>query len=366
MNKVFISAGDVSGDFHASHLVKALQDRIPDVVFWGIGRKKLKEVGVNVLNFADHYDVVGIDSLFGKVPSFYRLTKNVVSNIDNTSFAIFVDYPGYNIFLARYFKERGVKNVYYIAPQVWGWWSFRAKLVKRYFDLVLVIYPFEVDFWKSFGVNAIYVGNPVYDAILKNDIAAIPNLPKDKKIIGLLPGSRPSEVKRILPYLMKIKRSLEERYKNLYFLLSLVPEDINISFESNLRVVPGNGKAVMKSSDVVIVASGTATLEAALLEKPMIVLYELSPLSFLIGNIIKRVEYLSLVNIISQRRVVKEFIQRINVREVVDEVERLLFNEKEISKIKFAYKRIKKVLSGDASENAALLIKRRFLDEKDD
>ncbi len=366
MHKVFVSAGEVSGDSHAAALVNTLKNHVPDISFWGIGREKLKESGVKLVGFMEDYDIVGLDGIIKKGPSLYKLTKKVLSLSHGTSLAIYVDYPGYNIFLARHFKKLGVKNVYYIAPQVWGWWSFRAKLVKRYFDLVMVIYPFEVDFWKSIGVEAVYVGNPVYNSIFKEKIEPLPQIPESKKIVGLLPGSRYSEVKRILPHMLGVKQILEKKYKNLFFLLSLVPDDINVPRDKNLRVIRGKGRSVIKSSDVLVVASGTATLEAALLEKPMVVLYELSPLSYIIGSMVKKVEYLSLVNIISGKEVVKEFIQDIKESEVALEVENLLFDRKKIDVLKGEYRKIKALLKGDAPYNAAQLIKRRFLYEKDD
>ncbi len=366
MNKIFISAGEVSGDYHAASLVRALKANIPDLTFWGIGRRKLREEGVKIVASMKNYDIVGLDGLIKKGPLFSELTGRILSLINGTSVAVFVDYPGYNILLARYFKKRGVRNVYYIAPQIWGWWRFRAKLVKRYFDMVLVIYPFEVDFWKKRGVDAIYVGNPVYDSILKEEIKPLSGIPENKKIVGLLPGSRYSEVKRILPYMMEVKKILEKKHRDLFFILSLVPDGIGVQDDDNLWVVRGRGKSVMKSSDVLIVASGTATLEGALLEKPMVVLYELSPLSYFIGGMVKRVDYLSLVNIMSNREVVKEFIQKIDVSEVAHEVEKLLFDNDRVNTIKAEYKRIKNNLSGNAPENAARLIKRRFFNEKDD
>ena len=366
MKKIFISAGEVSGDWHAASLVRAIRKTIPDVEFWGIGREKLGESGVKLVAYMGEYDIVGIDGILKKTPYFYSLTKKIISRALDTSLAIFVDYPGYNILLARYFNNIGIKNIYYIAPQVWGWWQFRAKLVARYIDTALVIYPFEVDFWKRFGMNAVYVGNPVYDAIFQGHIEPIHPLPEGKKIIGLLPGSRYSEVKRVLPYMLRIKKLIEKKYKDVHFLLSLVPENIEVQKEENLAIIRGEGKRVMKSSDVLIVSSGTATLEGALLEKPMVVLYALSPLSYFLGRMVKRVEYLSLVNIVAGREVVKEFIQDIDVYKVAEEVEHLLFDKDRISEIKQGFLEIKSKLSGNASFNAASFIKRRFFNGKDD
>ena len=359
MHRVFISAGEVSGDSHAAALVNALKSFVPDINLWGIGREKLRASGVNLVGFMEDYDIVGLDGIIKKGPSLFNLTKRIIAFSRGTSLAIFVDYPGYNILLARSFKKLGVKNVYYIAPQVWGWWRFRAKLVKRFFDLVLVIYPFEVEFWNSIGVNAIYVGNPVYDAVIKEKIEPL-SIPEGKKVIGLLPGSRSSEVKRMLPHMLAVKKILEKKHKDLFFVLSIVPDNIHVPADDNMMIVRGKGRAVMKSSDALIVASGTATLEAALLEKPMVVLYELSPLSYIIGSVVKRVEYLSLVNIVSGKEVVKEFIQHIKETEVAVEVEKLLFDSEKIYTLKNEYRKIKGVLSGNAPYNAARLIKRRF------
>ncbi len=364
---IFISAGEVSGDHHAAGLVRELKSILPDVRFWGIGGDEMKREGVELIRNMKDLGIVGIDGVIQKLPEFWNLTASILRKATNTDtkFAIFVDYPGYNIYLAKHMKNLGIKNFYFIAPQVWGWWSFRAKLIKRYFNRVFVIYPFEVEFFKRFSIKAEYVGNPVFDTVLDNMEECKLHIPENKKVVGLLPGSRPGEVKRILPKIMKIKEILNKRHGDIHFILSIVPQGMSIHVEGDLTVVKGRGREVMSCSDALLIASGTATLEAALYEKPFVVLYELSALSYIIGSMVKRVEFLSLANIVAGKEIVKEFIQHIPYEKVARIIEEYLYNENERSKIKAELSNLKRVLKGSAYKNTARLIKREVFDEND-
>ncbi len=209
------------------------------------------------------------------------------------------------------------------------------------------------------------MGNPVIEMIMKEKQNCNITLPQGKKILGLLPGSRYGEVKRILPRMVKVKEVLERGHKDLHFLLSLIPENIEISEKGNLTVIRGKGRDVMRCSDAILAASGTATLEAALMLKPLVVVYELSALSYIIGKMVQRVEYLSLANIVASNRVVEEFIQEIPEQRVADILEAYLYDRK--SKIE-AIKRLENVkakLVGGAYKNTANLIKTEVLNEDD-
>lgn len=366
--QVFISAGEVSGDHHAAGLVREVKALLPEVNFWGLGGKKMAEEGVQLVKDMEEFGVVGLDGVLQKVPEFYKLTSLIVDNVyrSNTRFAIFVDYPGYNIYLASHLKKVGVKNFYFIAPQVWGWWSFRAKLIKRYFERVFVIYPFEEKFYRMFSVDAIYVGNPVVDTIRGEGEECKIQVPSGKKIVGFLPGSRITEIKRLLPKMLEIKELLENRHSDLHFILSLVSSSMHVSSHKNLTIVRKMGRDVIRCSDALVIASGTATMEAALLQKPFVVLYELSTLSYIIGSIVRRTEFLSLANIIAGKEVVREFIQHIHPEEVAEVVEGCLYDDKIREKIKREFEPFKLILKGSAYKNAAKYIKKEVLNYEND
>jgi lipid-A-disaccharide synthase len=314
MVRIFVSAGEPSGDMHAARLVRELKNLRSDLEFTGLGGRKLMEEGVNLTHTFEDFSIVGFQEAFTKLPIIKRVLRDLVKEARDTKLAILVDYPGFNLKLARHLKNAGIKTVYYIVPQVWAWGKWRVRILKKYIDLALVIFPFEEPFFKEWGINAVYVGHPILDLINEEDSTI--ERPNSKYVVGLLPGSRRDEIRRLLPKMLQIKRELEKKAKDITFILSLlsdIPDEVE---GENLIVHRGEARSIMRVSDLLIAASGTVSLEAGLLGKPIIILYMLSELSWIIAKRLAKVPYISLVNILLNERVIPEFLQHIHPEEI--------------------------------------------------
>jgi len=356
MLKFFISAGEYSGDIHAASLVRELKKVFPDAVFRGIGGDNMRREGVELIQHINELGIIGFQEALRGVFKLRDLLKMSVKVVKDMDICIFVDYPGFNLKLSYYTKRAGKINYYYIAPQIWAWWNFRVKFIKKNFHYVFVILPFEENFYRKYGIRVKYVGSPVLDSVLNAHVEEI-EIPRGKKIIGLLPGSRYDEVRRLVPRVLKIKKILEENRKDLHFLMSLVP-DFKVDEEENLTILRGGAYEIMNASDFLIVASGTASLEAALFGKPMVVLYALSEFSWILAKLLARVKYASLVNILADEKVVPEFIQHIPEREIARLILEYLDNRELYNNTVNRLVKIRDSLKPGAARRTALLIKK--------
>lgn len=354
--KFFVSCGEVSGDMHASALVRELKNFFPEATFQGIGGDFLRNEGVDVVLDVNEMGIIGFFEALKSIPRVNQQLQLAYRYASDADFCIFVDYPGFNLRLAKKTHKLGKKNIYYILPQVWAWGRWRAKQLKENFDLLLSIIPFEKDFFKSLGIDVYFCGSPVYDRYLteKATLTKI-SVPAGKKIIGILPGSREHEVKSLLPYLENIIRKLNRRRNDLFFVISQ-KTDFQMTPMENVLVYDGSQYSIMSISDVLIVASGTATLETALFEKPMIVIYKTSQLTYIIGKILARIRNISLVNLILGEEVVPEFVQKIDEDLIRDKILDFLENETLYFATVEKLKKLKEVLKPGAANNAARII----------
>ncbi len=334
MNKKFyIIAGEVSGDMHAANLVKAMFGINKNIQFKGFGGSKMSKAGVEISRGLDKLSLVG----------FIEIIKHINTIKDNFSIAkkeilemkpdalILIDYPGFNLKIAKWAKSKGIKVIYYIAPQVWAWGKNRVKKMQKYIDQLFVILPFEEEFFNKHGVNAEFVGHPLLEEIsqfkMEDDFLINTNIPVNKKLIAFLPGSRVSEIKKnIKPILPVIKKN-----KDCFFMVAAkkdLPDDVFTVFENyeNVKVFYDQTYKIFNVCDVGIVKSGTSTLEAALFELPQIVIYKVNYLSYLIAKNLVNVKYASLVNLILKKEVVKELLQKDFTFEKVDSELKLLFD----------------------------------------
>jgi len=316
----------------------------------------MQKEGVELIYHINELGIIGFQEALKGIFKLRNLLKKSVDVAKSVDVCIFVDYPGFNLKLSSYTRKAGKINYYYIAPQIWAWWNFRVKFIKKNFDYVFVILPFEQNFYRKYGIRVEYVGSPVLDSVLNANVEKI-EVPSGKKVIGLLPGSRYDEVRRLVPRLLQIKKILEENRKDLHFLMSLVP-DYKVEEEENLTILKGAAYEIMNASDFLIVASGTASLEAALFGKPMVVLYALSEFSWIIAKLLARVKYASLVNILAGEEVVPEFIQHIPEREIANLIMKYLDDTELYNKTVSKLIRIKDSLKSGAARRAALLIKK--------
>lgn len=307
-NKLYLIAGEASGDLHGSNLIKALRELQPEVICRAWGGDQMAAAGATVVK---HYR----DLAF---MGFWEVVKNLRTIWHNLKFCqrdiaafrpdavVLIDYPGFNLRIAHWAKKQGFRVIYYISPQLWAWHASRVRAIRRDVDKMIVILPFEVDFYQQHGVQATWVGHPLLDALPKVV------LPREAGMIALLPGSRTQEVKRILPAMLSVVPFFPG-YRFVVAAASSVPEPL---FRQYLSAYPdvelryGDTYGLLQRAQAALVKSGTSTLEAALLGTPQVVCYAGSPLSYAIARRVVRVPYISLVNLVLGRPLVRELIQR--------------------------------------------------------
>jgi lipid-A-disaccharide synthase len=319
---IMIVAGEASGDMHGASLVREMLKIDPALNFYGIGGNKLQEAGVKLLANASTMAVVGLTEVISKLGSILKIMDMMKKSLDEyrPDLVILIDYPDFNLPLAKAAKKRGIKIFYYISPQVWAWRKSRINKIKRLVDKMAVILPFEVDTYAAKGFVVDYVGHPLLDLVKpsysKQESRKMFNLDESKTTIGLLPGSRQSEVIKLLPEMLRAAEILAQKIQNLQFILPLADTleektvgDIVSGFTIKVKVISGQTYDAVSCCDLAIVASGTATLETALLGVPMIIIYKISPLSYFIGKLIVNVKNIGLANIIAGKTVVPELIQ---------------------------------------------------------
>lgn len=316
-------AGEPSGDLHAAHVARALRGIRPDLKLFGMGGMQMGEAGVELLVDISGVSVVGILEVLSHMKAVLRARRRLLGAIKkrNPTLAILVDFPDFNLWLARALKKRGVPILYYIAPQAWAWRRGRVRLMARLVERLAVILPFEQEFFRAGGVETRYVGHPLLEQIRKEgsreEAMEALGLDPGAQVLGLLPGSRPKEVERILPVMLEAAGILTKRIPCLTTIVALSPalepEPVRMKAKKicpGAKLIQGKTHAVLRASSVAAVASGTATLEAALLGAPMVVVYRASWVSYILARALVRVNHVSLVNILAGREVVPELIQR--------------------------------------------------------
>ena len=321
--QVLIVAGEASGDHHAARLVEELHQRDPDVHFAGIGGERMRRAGVEILVDSADMAVVGLVEVLAN----YRFLKGVLDRMRRElrerrpDMLILVDYPDFNLRLAATAKELGIKVLYYISPQVWAWRQKRVYKIKKLVDMMAVVFPFEVPFYEQAGVPVRFVGHPLVDEV-KSELDRAQafeafDLDPQRPVLGLFPGSRRSEIKRLLPTVLQSAELVQQKMPQVQFILpraSTLSDEFLAPYlaqsELDITVVPGRRSYdVMRACDTIISASGTATLEIALMQVPLVVLYKIAPLSYRIISRLLKVEHIALCNIVAGERVAPELIQ---------------------------------------------------------
>jgi len=324
--KLFVLAGEVSGDLHAAGVISELLKARPDVKVFGIGGQKLHTLGAELLYDTAQMSIMGFLDVLKHAGFLRRVIRNLKDAVrrEKPDAAFLVDYPGMNLLMARFFHELGIPVIYYISPQVWAWKEGRVKAISRYIDRMLVIFDFEVDFFRRHQINAEFVGHPVIEELAeialpsKEHFLKSHRLGPDRPLIGLLPGSRRQEIAHILPEMLAAARLLGHKYQAV-FLLGRAPHlDADaysiLSEYSDLRFVNCSAYEVMQYSDLALVTSGTATLESLCFGLPMVVVYRTGMLNYLIGRWLVKLKNISLANIVAKglgsgERAVPELIQ---------------------------------------------------------
>jgi lipid-A-disaccharide synthase len=365
-----IVAGEASGDLHGGNLVRAMHRLDPDISFYGVGGGRMKGAGVELMADAADMAVVGLTEGVRKLWTILRIMHRLKQSLSQASpdLAILIDYPDFNLPLARAAKRRGIKVLYYISPQVWAWRKGRIKTIRRVVDRMAVILPFEEAFYREAGVNVTFVGHPLLDEVKRRyarpEAMKRFGLREEATTVAILPGSRPSEAARLLPEMLGACRILMEKLSPLQFVLPLagtldpnLVRDMLRQFPGRVNVIRDEIYDVVGVSDVAIVASGTATLETALLETPMVVVYRLSGFSYAIGRSFVQVDHISLANIIAGRTIVPELIQNEATPErIAAEVREIIVQRQKAREMKAALAQIQEKLgTPGASDRAARL-----------
>ncbi|MGD0022446.1 MAG: lipid-A-disaccharide synthase [Smithellaceae bacterium] len=330
---IMIVAGEASGDMHGASLVREMLRIDSSLNFYGIGGNKLQEAGVKLLANASTMAVVGLTEVISKLGSILKIMNMMKKSLDEyrPELVILIDYPDFNLPLAKAAKKRGIKVFYYISPQVWAWRKSRIGQIKKTVSKMAVILPFEVDTYSQKGFSVNYVGHPLLDLMRpdysKQESRKMIGLAESKTTIGLLPGSRVTEVKKLLPEILRAAEILAQRIPNVQFVLPLadmlnekIVAEIISGFSVKVQVISGHTYEAISCADLAIVASGTATLETALLGVPMIIIYKISPLSYFVGKLFIRIKNIGLVNIIAGKTIVPELIQeKANAQSIASE-----------------------------------------------
>ena len=332
---LLISAGEASGDMYAARLATALQKRM-DVALFGMGGPQMRAAGVDVITDYKEVSVVGITEILSHLPSLIRAMRRLVSEAQcrKPPFAILTDFPGFHLRLARKLRPLGVRNIYYICPQFWAWRPWRVRIVRRRFAQALCIFPFEEAFFGNAGVPTKFIGHPLVGAVQatqsREDFCRQQNLDPSKLIVTILPGSRHAELAQHMPVIREACAQIQQQRPTQFVVAAAAHSnlhDLQAGWNSalSLRIVEGQTYNALAAADAAVVSSGTATIEAALLDVPMVVVYRVTPLTALLAKPLVRTSYFSMVNLIAERQVVPELIQKdFTPKRVADEVLRLM------------------------------------------
>lgn len=322
MPTVMISCGEASGDLYAGALARELRRQQPDVRLVGFGGDHLRAAGADLVGDYRGLTVTGLVEALRVLPTAWRMQRALIARAraERPDVLVVIDFPDFNFRLARAIRDLGVPVVYYVCPQLWAWRTGRVRALKTLAAKALVIFPFEPAFFEAAGVPVEFVGHPLLDLVpASSERAAIlrdAGLAADAPVVGLLPGSRPNEVERILPTLLDALPAIRARVPRTQFLLARAPHLSDALFEavsptgpSPVTMLTSRADDVLAASDVVVTASGTATVQAAIHEKPMVIVYRLSPLSYHVGRRFVHVDTYGMVNLVAGERVAPELIQ---------------------------------------------------------
>jgi lipid-A-disaccharide synthase len=320
--RILIVAGEASGDLHGAHMIRSLKRIDPSLSIYGIGGEELSSAGVDIMYHFKDLAVVGILEVVSRLPKIGRVFRYLKKELSSAppDLVILIDYPDFNLRLAKIAKKNQVPIFYYISPQIWAWRKKRAKTIARLVDMIAVVFPFEVPLYEKEGLRAQFVGHPLLDQpILSLDHSkALEHLQLENvwPIIGLLPGSRNSEIERLLPLMLDAAAMILKQFPLAQFIIHVAS---GIREEDILRGIKGRNirvkifkkqlYQVLTVCHLVLVASGTATLQTAIMQKPMIILYKVSWLTYFIGKMMIRVPFIGMVNIVAGKKIVPELIQ---------------------------------------------------------
>ena len=320
--RVLIISGEASGDLHGANLIRAAREVDPGLSFFGIGGSQMRDAGCEIIVPLEDISVFGFVEVLGKYRSIKRVFHQICQIIESErpDVVVLIDFPGFNMRVAKFANSIGVPVLYYIAPKVWAWKRGRARKIGETVDRLAVIFPFEPQYYAGMKVKVDYVGNPLLDEFSllcdRETFCRRHGIDRSRKVVGLFPGSRGSEIKYNLEKIFQTAEKLLAKYQDCQFLLpvasSLSEENIRDRVDSSglpIKILDENIYDISAACDVVLAVSGTVTLQIALTGTPLLVINRVHPLTFALAKRVVKIPYVSLVNIIADREVVKEFLQ---------------------------------------------------------
>ena len=368
--RILIITGEASGDLHGANLAAALKAKAPELSILGVGGPRMQAAGVELVQSLGHLNVIGIAgpsavrALARRVLAIRRMLRR-----DPLDLVVLIDNPGLNFHFARVAKRAGHRVVYYIAPQLWAWRPRRMRWIQRRVDYVVVILPFEVELYRRAGVPCAFVGHPLLDEVApsydRDRLRAAYGLPREACVIGLLPGSRAGEVRALLPVMLEAARLLQGQGRSLKVILAVAetvdPDEIKRLCEGSgldVRLVARDPNGVMAAADVLFIASGTATLQAAIIGTPMVIVYKLPWLTYLLARLLVRVHSIGLANLVAGRPFIPELIQhQATPARLAEEARRILDDASYRERMRTEMTRVKSLLGPPgASERAAAMV----------
>ncbi|PIQ43047.1 MAG: lipid-A-disaccharide synthase [Gammaproteobacteria bacterium CG11_big_fil_rev_8_21_14_0_20_46_22] len=335
---IFICAGEASGDTLGSLLAADLKQHQPDIKLAGMGGDKMKAEGVDVVFPYDDIAVVGLIEVithFSAIKKAYNTVKTYLLE-QKPDLVVFIDYPGFNLRMAKVAKEAGIRVMYYVSPQIWAWKKGRIHHIKRYVDHMAVLFAFEKELYESAGVPASFVGHPLTHKVQASEspesLRTRFGLKPGQKVIALLPGSRRGEIERLAPCMAATLSLLRKKHPSLQCVIPLAPtidaKTLPAELQKHAKIVKGETYNALAVSDAAITASGTATLEVALMGVPMAIIYKVNLITYLIARLVVKISHIGLCNIITQREVAPEFIQfDMTPEKIAAYIDKLLSNE---------------------------------------
>ena len=342
-----IVAGEASGDQHGAKLVAEMRRSNPTIFFCGIGGKALASAGVRILVDTAVLTVVGITEVIAKLPVVYRslaVAKKLLQSL-KPDLLILIDFPDFNLRVASAARKLGIPVLYYISPQIWAWRRGRVKKIGQLVSHMAVILPFEADFYSVHGIPVTFVGHPLLDRTYGNEAegdAAAGSA--ERTLIGLLPGSREVEIKRLLPVMLDAAERMHKQDPKLTFTVSVAPTVERKLLEAMLKGRRTDGsisffeepvERLFRRCRLIVAASGTVTLQAAIAGTPMVIIYKVSPISYWLGRALIRVDHIGLINLIAGRRLVPELIQgQVTAANITEQVLGLLSDEEKLARLK--------------------------------
>ena len=365
-----IVAGEKSGDILGASLISALRNYFPNAEFIGVGGSEMVALGCESLCPIDRLSVMGFVEPLRRLPELLTLKRKLRRRFlaERIDAFIGIDSPVFNLSLAKALKNKGIKTIHFVSPTIWAYRENRVFNIKKSIDLMLTLFPFEKDIYKKHKIKAECVGHPLADQLSLKDRSCNYRtqlgIPNDQTVVALLPGSRVDEVNRLAPMFFETALEALQKYPKLKFLVPFSNLETHLrlkSYMANLSIVAGeqftlvnDSHAALDASDFAFITSGTATLEALFLRKPMVICYKLAPISYLIGSRLIKVPYIGLPNILANEKIVPEYIQKeVTTTALLDELDEFMSGMKSFSELLIKYEEIHEDLRGGASEKAA-------------